>query len=562
MTRFNKEGVYFLPLGGADEIGMNMYAYGCDGKWIVVDAGYGFLNEDYPGMEMCFACPDFLEEFKDDIEGLFITHGHEDHMGAIAHVWSSLQCPVYGTDFALGLIRERLKEYKMDNTVPLISVRSNPQVKTQNFEIDFISLVHSIPETCGLLIKTRYGNIFHATDWRFDDGKLDMLPTAFDKLQKMGANGVSMFVCDSTNIMVEKKQPSENEIRQSLLEIIPEIKGGLIVTCFASNLMRLESLILAAEKANRTPVLIGKSLHNNMKIAKECGYFKDLPTVYKPEQVQGISSDNAMYICTGSQANYRSALSVIANGDSKYVKLSANDTIIFSSKIIPGNEDKIEKMQEKMIDLGVTVITEETTKVHTSGHASREELKTMYEIVKPEIVFPVHGDKRFIREHKRFALNCGVPAVCSGQNGDVFRLKDGKIEKVEEICAGIMGVDRGRPISLDSKLITNRRRIAYNCSLFISMVVSKEKHLKDLQLTSADILPEEEWEALAAAIKTEVLPLAENKIQACGGLNSDAKDYIRGQIRRRIEKVTQIKPVTIMHVYIDSEEKKNECSSS
>lgn len=549
MNQNNKNGLYFLPLGGADEIGMNMYAYGCNGKWIVVDAGYGFLNDDYPGMDMCYASTAFLEEFAGCVEGVFITHGHEDHMGAIAHIWPALQCPVYATGFACKLMEERLKEYKMENIVPLHVVQPGDNIKTENFSVDFVSLVHSVPETCGLLIDCPYGSVFHATDWRFDDGATAMLPTDYAKLKQIGEKGVSMFVCDSTNIMVDTIRPSEAAIRESLLEIIPKIKGGLIVTCFASNLARLESLILAAQKAERTPILIGKSLISNVKSARECGYFSELPATYTPEQAKAVTADKALYICTGSQANYRSALSVIAKGESKYLTLSNDDTIIFSSKIIPGNEKKIERMQEKMRDCGVTVLTEEDNLVHTSGHCSKEELKQMYELLKPQIVFPVHGDKRFIREHKRFALSCGIPQVCSAQNGDLFLLQNNQISKVEEVISEVIGIDRGRNVPLNSELIRKRKQIAYNCSLFISMVINQENKIKDLQISSEDILEQNEWQKLAANIHQEVIPLIEKKLTESGGLTNAAKDYSKAQIRRRVFNATNIKPVTFAHFY-------------
>lgn len=549
MADFENNGVYFVPIGGADDIGMNMFAYGSNGKWIVVDAGYGFLNDDYPGMDMCYASPDFLTQVAQDVEGLFITHAHEDHMGAIAHIWPLLKCPVYGTDFTLGIVKERLKEYRLDDEVELICVNDNMNVKLKEFDVDFISLVHSVPQTCGLFIKTKYQNIFHATDWRFDDAKIEMLANPFEKLKQIALEGVDMFVCDSTNVSINNHQYSEYDVRQSLCKLIPEIKGGLIVTCFASNLMRLESLLMAADIAQRTPVLMGKTLITNMKIAKACGYFKNTPASYDVEQVNGITSDKVMYICTGSQANYRSALSQIAKGENKYVTLSDKDTIIFSSKIIPGNEDKIEKMQEKMIEKGVTVVTEETDLVHASGHASKEELKQMYQILRPKIVFPVHGDKRFIREHKRFALSCGVKDVCSGKNGDIFLLSEGKIEKIEETTSDVMGVDRGRCVSLNSALIQNRRRIAYNCSMFISAVISKDLQIKDLQITSIDILEENAWNELVEKIKSVVIPLIDEKLKECKCINSQVTDFIKGHIRKRVLKATDIKPVTLLHIY-------------
>ena len=549
-----QDGLYFLPLGGADDIGMNMYAYLSEGKWIVVDAGYGFLNDDYPGMDMCYASPAFLKEFQGDIEGLFITHAHEDHMGAVSQVWKTLQCPVYATAFAAGLIKERLKEYDMEKIVPLNIVQPGDMIKTSSFDVKFISLVHSVPQTCGLFIKSKYGNVFHATDWRFDDGMLDILPFDDKGLRQASQEGIDMFVCDSTNVLQSHQQPSELDVRKNLIELIPQIEGGIVATCFASNIMRLESLVLAAEAANRTPVLLGRSLKTNISVAKDCGYFKDMPQVYTPEEVPGLTTDKALYICTGSQANYRSALSMIAKGESKYVKLDKDYTDIFSSKIIPGNEDKIERMQEKMIADGVTVITEETAPIHTSGHPSKDELRKMYTLLKPKIVFPVHGDKRFIREHKRFALSCGVAEVCSGKNGDMFKLLNGNLIKEEEVFTDVIGVDRGRDVSLSSDLIAYRRRIAYNGSLFISAFVCENFDLLDLQISSVDILPLEDFEKLACEIKEKVMPLIEEDIKK-RGITNQTKDFIKSRVRKEVYKATDMKPVTFLHIFQQGETK-------
>ena len=553
MNDFNKKGLYFLPLGGADEIGMNMYAYAVNGKLIVVDAGYGFLNDDFPGMDMCYASPEFLENYKDDILGLFITHGHEDHLGAIAQVWPSLQCPVYATDFALGLIKERLNEFKMQDIVPLVSVSHQPVVKLGDFEVEFIAVAHTVPETSALFIKTPYGNVMHATDWRFDDNKLPMIKTDKKALKKAAKDGVDILICDSTNVLVDKEQTSEDDVRKYLIDLIPQLQGGIIATCFASNIMRLESLILAARAAGRTPVLAGRSLVTNVKIAKECGYLTQYNDIHSIEQVEGITSDKALYICTGSQANYRSAMTIIANDESKYIKLSADDNVIFSSKIIPGNEDKIERLQEKMISKGVNVITEEEYPVHTSGHANRQDLKAMYELLNPKIVLPVHGDKKFIREHKRFALECGVKDVFSTQNGDICLYQNGKIECIEQIPADIMGLDRGRSVSLGSALIKNRRRIMFNCSLFISAVISKDNKLRSLQISSIDILEENEWYTLEQEILKAVRPLIEKKLSEYTHRNS-VEDFIRGQIRRRVFSATDIKPVTFLHIHWEADE--------
>ena len=553
MNDFKKKGIYFLPLGGADEIGMNMFVYAANGKLIVVDAGYGFLNDDFPGMDMCYASPEFLENYRDDILGLFITHGHEDHLGAIAQIWPALQCPVYGTDFSLGLVKERLSEYKLQDIVPLVSVNKEPVVKLDGFEVEFIPIAHSIPETSALFIKTLYGNIMHATDWRFDDNKLSMVKTDFASLKRAASEGVDIFVCDSTNVMVDEPQASEEEVRQNLIKIIPEMQGGIVATCFASNIMRLESLMLAARAAGRTPVLAGRSLVTNVKIARQCGYLTEYPEIHTIDEVEGITSDKALYICTGSQATYRSAMTLIANDESKHIKLCAEDNVIFSSKIIPGNEDKIERLQEKILAKGVNLVTEEDYLVHTSGHACKKDLQAMYELLNPKIVLPVHGDKKFIREHKRFAKSCGVEDVFSAQNGDVCLYQNGKIEMVEQVPAEVMGVDRGRSVSLGSELIKNRRRIMYNCTLFISAVISRDYELKSLQFDSIDILEANEWYVLHEEIMQKVRPLIERRLAEHPHRNA-AEDYIRGQIRRRVFNATDIKPVTMLQVHWEEDE--------
>lgn len=549
MSGFDKDGIYFIPLGGADEIGINMYVYAVNGKLIVVDAGYGFLNDDYPGMDLAFADTSFLENYAGNIEGLFITHAHEDHFGAIAHVWPKLKCPVYGTDFTLGLIRERLKEYHLDEVVPLCSVSQNRLVELPDFSVEFIPIVHSVPETSALAIRTKFGNIVHATDWRLDDGEIGFLHTDYEALKRVAADGVAMFVCDSTNALLEDSLPSENDVRKSLIKMMPSFEKGLIATCFASNLMRLESLILAAYEAERTPVLVGRSLIQNMRIARENGYFKNLPRYLEIGEAKDIPSDKILYICTGSQANYRSALTLIANGEYKDIKLDKGDTIIFSSKMIPGNEDKIERMQEKLIAQGVEVITADDALVHTSGHATKAELKYMYDLLKPEIVLPVHGSKRFTREQRRFALSCGIGQVETTGNGDVMLYHNHRIEKIEEVATDILGVDRKQVTSLSSQLVKNRRRLAFNCSVFISVVMTQDWQVEDLQISSIDIIEEKAFAELSLEIKAEVLAALPAQVEKCRRREDLIIDFIRAKIRKKILNVTGIKPVTFMHFY-------------
>lgn len=547
LPAMNKEGIYFVALGGAEEVGFNMYAYAVDGKIIVVDAGYGFLNDDFPGIELGLADAAFLENYQDCIEALFITHSHEDHFGAIAHIWPRLRCPIYATDFAIGHMAYRLREYKLENDVELYSTTDNPIVKLQNFEVEYVNLVHSTPENAGLIIRTKYGNVFHATDWRFDDSRCDIMTTDYAKIEQIAKEGVELYVGDSTNMSHVEEEPSEMDVRENLLKLVPQYKNTLVATCFASNIVRMESLILAAHAADRTPVIAGMSLIQNMNIAKECGYLQDLPPYVEAKQAIDIPLDKMLYICAGSQGNYRSGLTRIVNGENKNIKLGKGDAIIFSSKIIPGNEQKIERMQEKLRDAGVDVITGEDYLVHTSGHGGKDEIRKMYELLKPRFVLPVHGDKRSIREQKRFALSCGIKDVIFARNGEVILVNKDSAEMVAEVPTDMLGVDRKQLTSLSSQLIKNRKRIAFNCSLFISVVLDEQWHLQDLQITSIDILEEKAFEALAEEIKADVIKVLPVEVVKLNYREPQIKEYIQAKIRKQVEKATEIKPVTFMH---------------
>lgn len=549
LSGFNKEGIYFVALGGAEEVGFNMYAYVVNGKIIVIDCGYGFLNDDFPGMELGLPDASFLENYQDRVEALFITHAHEDHFGAVAHIWPKLQCPVYAAEFTAGHIRRRLAEYKLDNLVDLNVVKSGGKVRLDNFEVEFASLVHSTPQNSGLIIRTPYGNIVHATDWRFDDGALAMLPTDFDAFKKAAAEGIELYVGDSTNMASSHQEPSELEVRESLLKLVPQFKNTLVATCFASNIMRMESLIMAADAAGRTPVVAGMSLIQNLEIAKECGYLKDCPNYVEAKDAVDIPLDKILYICAGSQGNYRSALTRIVNGENKDIKLGEGDAIIFSSKIIPGNEEKIERMQEKLRDAGVDVISSEEYLVHASGHADPQQILNMYRLLRPKIVLPVHGDKRNIRSQKRLALENGVGEVIIARNGEVVHIKDGHGEISGLIPTGLLGVDRKQLTDLNSQLIKNRKRIAYNCSLFISVVFDNDWSLEDLQISSIDILEENAFAELRDKILQEMRQEIPELLLKHDYREQPVKEFLSAKIRKKIYKATDIKPVVFLHFY-------------
>lgn len=551
---FDKKGIYFIALGGAEEVGYNMFAYICNGKMIVVDAGFGFLRDDYPGMEMGLADTSFLEKYADDIEGMFITHGHEDHYGAIGYIFPKVYCPLYATDFTLGHIKNRLKEHHITDYSRLHSATAEPIIKLANFEVEFLSLTHSCPQSSALVIRTPYGNIFHATDWRFDDDKTPSALTNHEALTKVAQEGIDLYVGDSTNIAEEHLEPSEYEIRQNLFQLVPTLQNTITATCFASNIMRMESLILAASKANRTAILVGHSLNQNYQIAKECGYLQDCPPAFDIKDANDITDDKALYICAGSQGDYRSALSRIANGESKDIVLKAGDNIIFSSKIIPGNEEKIERMQEKLRDMNVNVISSEDYTVHASGHATPNQILEMYNILKPKVVIPVHGDKRNIRKQRKLAQENGVGEVIIAHNGDIIHYIDNNAVINGEVFTRKLGVDRKQLVALDSQLVKNRRRIAYNCSVFISCVFDKNWHLRDLQISSLDILEETDFNVLRDEIIAGINDDIAKELVKLNFKENAVKEYLAARIRRHIFKQTDIKPVVFMHFYKESSE--------
>lgn len=551
MSGFDRDGLYFLPLGGAEEVGFNLYLYAVNDRIIIVDVGYGFLNDDYPGMEMGMADFSFLENYADKVDAMFITHAHEDHFGAISHIWPKIRCPIYATEFTLGHIKSRLDDYKVkDYASKLHMVNDGQMIKLADFEVVFAYLVHSTPQNSALLIKSKYGNVVHATDWRFDDGTIDMLSTNYEALGEFAKCGVDMLVCDSTNVSDKTSEKyNEMDIRKSLIDLVPRFENTLIATCFPSNIVRLQSLMMAAEEAGRTPVIAGMSLIRNIRIAKECGYFEYMPNYLEARDATDIPLNKIMYICAGSQGNYRSALYRIVNEENKDISLGNGDAIIFSSQIIPGNEQKIESMQERLRLRGVDVITKEEYVVHTSGHGGKDDISEMYKILKPKILVPVHGEKRFLREHSRFAEAFGIEQVVNVRNGDIMLLNNGRIELVEQVVTDIIGIDRKQLTSINSQLVKNRRRIMFNDSVFISIVFSKNWELQDLQISSIDILEEKAWDDLVQKIKDKMLQEIPEYVVRLEYKENPIIDFIKSKIRKYIFIATEIKPVVFMHFY-------------
>ncbi|MGQ0531187.1 MAG: ribonuclease J [Caulobacteraceae bacterium] len=473
----------FLPLGGSGEIGMNLNAYGYGPpdarKWIIVDIGVTFGREDStPGIELILPDPSYLEDERDNIIAIVLTHAHEDHIGALAWLWPRLKAPVYATPFTAALVREKLRERSLLNKVPLTEIPLKGQLTLGPFEIDFVTLTHSIPEPNGLAIRTPLGLVWHTGDWKIDPDPLIGETTDEAKLRAMADEGVLAMVCDSTNVFVEGSTGSESEVRQKLTEVIRRCTGKVAVTAFASNVARLETALHAARLAGRTPCLVGRSMHRIFNAAQSVGLLQDVPQVIDEDEAGSLPDENVLFLCTGSQGEPRAALSRIARGEHRNVTLRGGDTVIFSSRVIPGNEAAIHQLYEEFLSRGVEVVTADTEHfIHVSGHPARDELKQMYQWARPRIAIPVHGELRHIREHAKLAQALQVPETIAPSNADLIRLAPGPAEVIDEVPAGRLYVDGAVIIETEDDAIRDRRRLAAEGAINVAFAISAKNAL-------------------------------------------------------------------------------------
>ncbi|UPT61227.1 MAG: ribonuclease J [Hyphomonadaceae bacterium JAD_PAG50586_4] len=472
-----EDELVFLPLGGSGEIGMNLNAYGYGPpdarKWIIVDIGVTFGREDTtPGVDLILPDPTYLEEERDNIIGIVLTHAHEDHIGALGWLWPRLKAPVYATPFTAALVREKLKEHNLLEKVPLTEIPLKGQLTLGPFEIDFVTLTHSIPEPNGLAIRTPLGLVWHTGDWKIDPDPLIGETTDEAKLRAMADEGILAMVCDSTNVFVEGTAGSEGDVREKLTEIVARCTGRVAVTAFASNVARVETALLAARATGRTPCLVGRSMHRIFAAAQSVGLLQDAPFVMDEEEASSLDPERVLYLCTGSQGEARAALSRIARGDHRHVSLKQGDTVIFSSRVIPGNEAAIHDLQNAFLEKGVELITADDHFVHVSGHPARDELRQMYQWARPHIAVPVHGEKRHIREHVKLAQELQVPEQIAPRNGDLIRLAPGPVALIDEVPSGRLYVDGNVIIEAEDDALKDRKRLGAEGAVHVSLAVS------------------------------------------------------------------------------------------
>ncbi len=471
----SKDPIYFLPLGGSNEIGMNLNLYGYgpeeDRSWIIVDCGVTFGDLTTPGVDIITPDPRFIEERKHQLKGIVLTHAHEDHMGAVAHLWRRLECPIYATPFTAWLMRDRLAEHGLLGEAVMHEISLHHRFQLGPFDLQLVTLTHSIPEPNGLIIRTPTGAVLHTGDWKIDPDPLIGHTTDVAALEAVGEEGVLAMVCDSTNVFTEGESGSEAGVKDNLVQLVGEQKGKVAIAAFASNVARLDTAIRAAEANGRRVCLVGRSMHRMTQAAKAVGLLQDVQPFVEEEEAGYFPNDAILYLCTGSQGEPRAALSRIAEGTHRHVTLGQGDTVIFSSRIIPGNERGIFDLMNKLAGRGVELITEKDRHIHVSGHPCRDELRQMYSWAKPNVAIPVHGERRHLLEHAQFAKSLQVPHAVAPQNGSLIAITPDGATIIDETPAGRMYVDGNFLTEAEAESIKERRRLAFSGHIAVAAIL-------------------------------------------------------------------------------------------
>ena len=500
MAKGGQELVY-CSLGGAGEIGMNfnLFGYGKPGeyKWIIVDIGVTFSDDNIPGIEVILPNPEFIVNQKENLLGIVLTHAHEDHVGAIAHLWPMLECPIYATPFTAAIVREKFKELKINIGNHLKIVKLSGNVKLGVFDIDYVTLTHSILEPNGLAISTPEGLVLHTADFKIDDDPLIGEKTDVKKLTELGKKGVLAMICDSTNIFNLGSTGSESSVRTGLLTVLEKMKNRIVITSFASNVARMETVFKVAEKIGRQVCLVGRSMNRIYQLARQCNYLQDIKVPIDVRDAKKIPKNKIVFLCTGSQGEQRAALARIANGTHPDLHLEKGDNVIFSSRIIPGNEKKLYKIFNDLSKSEINVLSEENSMIHVSGHPAREDLKKMYNWAKPKILIPVHGEQRHMAEHINFAKEMGVKFPVKVNNGEIIRLAPGEPQVIDKVTSGRVYLDGKVLIDNDSPVLKERRNMAANGYMEITVLISKNGQIKNnpiITLKGIPLIEEDESE--------------------------------------------------------------------
>jgi len=548
----HSDETYFIPLGGCGFFGANVSLYGHKGKWIMVDCGMGFADDTMPGIDILLPDLSFVETIKDNLLGLVVTHGHEDHIGAIEHLWQKFQCPIYTTAFTGSLIKRKLEEHSWGKQVEINTIESAGRFELGDFKIQFIEMAHSIPEMNAVSLSLEgLGTLLHTGDWKLDEKPVEGHLTDQNALKELGEKGLYAIMGDSTNAMVPGHSGSEGTVVENLTELFHEHKNRIVISCFSSNVARLKSIAIAAEANNRVVVLAGRSLWRIYEVAQENGYLKGIKPFLSPDDIGGIAKEKLVIVCTGSQGEPRAALVKVANGDHPKIKLEEKDVVIFSSRAIPGNERAINRVKNRLLGKGVEIVTDRDALIHVSGHPYREELKQILTWLKPKAVIPVHGEQMQLERHADLATEMGVSMVQIPQNGNVLKLEKDNIEIVGDVTVGMLALEGRRIVSITHEAILTRKRIMFHGSAVVTIVVDSRGDFVTEPQVSAMGLIDEDCEVEAAYIQGAIKAVKERLSslpRAQRRNDEELSEFARIAARRYFKSQFDKKPQTRVHL--------------
>jgi ribonuclease J len=541
------EELLFLPLGGAGEIGMNLSLYGTRGQWLMVDLGITFGDDTTPGIEIIMPDPRFIVATRERLAGLVLTHAHEDHIGAVPYLWPQLRCPIYATPFTAELLRGKFFESGIEAAITEVPLSGVFDVGP--FRVELVTLTHSIPEPNAVVLHTPFGPVLHTGDWKFDPDPLVGEVSDEAALQRLGERGALAMICDSTNVFQPGHSGSEAALRQSLIEVVGRYKGRVAVTSFASNIARIATMAEVAKANGRKPVLVGRALWRMVEAARKTGYLDPALSFLRDEEAARLPRRETLLICTGSQGEPRAALARIAAGEYSTIRLEEGDAVIFSARLIPGNERAIGRVINRFVRAGIEVVTEKSAFVHVSGHPARDELIRMYQLVRPRIAVPVHGEARHLMEQAALARACQVPEAVVADNGSVVRLAPGPAATVARVPSGRLGADGVRLVDLEAETLRERRRMAYNGSAVATLVVTSGGVLVgEPQVSILGLVEEEEAARLKAAV-AERIRAAVAELPAAKRADDEAvRECARHAVRRSVFDALGRRPVTEIHL--------------
>lgn len=540
----------YLPLGGAGEIGMNQYLYGYGDSWIMVDCGIGFADESMPGIDIMVADPAFIAGRHESLAGIVITHAHEDHIGAVPLLWSRLRCPIHASPFAAAVLRGKLARDFAGEWPEIHVFEPQAPFRVGPFEIEAVRVTHSIPEAHALVLRSPAGTVVHSGDWKIDRTPLIGAPFDEAPFRRIGDEGVLAFVSDSTNALVDGEAGSERAVRQTLIDLFraPALREGRIaITCFSTNLARISAIFDAAEAAGRQVAVVGRALKRMIDTAAQVGV-ADFPASVPEEDVGYLPREATVLLCTGSQGEPTSALSRISGGAHPNVALSPGDTVIFSSRVIPGNEVAIGRVQNRLVRQQIRLITDADAPVHVSGHPPREELALMYEWLCPSIVVPMHGESRHLRAQAALASSGGGRRVVIAENGDMVRLAPGEPEIVEQVPTGVLCVDGDHLVPGDSEAIRHRRRVGFHGHALVTLVLDRRGGLHQDPLVTLPGINGNDGESLVSMMGSEVRFAVESLPKGARGDDEAVREAVRRAVRRTARSETGKKPVTEVHL--------------